>query len=90
MSPTLQGTHYKTVITEAQRIAIQLADSDDWNKESGTDETEGIVYSKHTKTYGKIFKLVVRKCCIQASSMCGGFTGVYCNLSSEEVSLATN
>ncbi|XP_067938351.1 stAR-related lipid transfer protein 3-like isoform X2 [Watersipora subatra] len=59
-SSTSQGAHYKSVIASAQKIAIDLMESDGWVKESGKDDVEGIVYSKQTKTYGKVFKLVAQ------------------------------
>ena len=55
---SLQGAIYKSLITSAQKEALELIDSDGWAKEGGTDEIQGIVYSKSTKDYGKVFKLI--------------------------------
>ena len=55
---SLQGAIYKSLITSAQKEALKLIDSDGWAKEGGTDEVQGIVYSKSTKDYGKVFKLI--------------------------------
>lgn len=48
------------MIEQAQSEAIELLESENWKKEAGVDEIEGIVYTKTTKTHGKVFKLVVR------------------------------
>lgn len=48
------------MIERAQSEAMELLESENWKKEAGVDDIEGIVYTKTTKTYGKVFKLVVR------------------------------